>query len=522
MKRLRRRPRRILSRAVIGRAVLLGVAVGLVAEGARAADPEIIVLDEEPAPTAPKKKPQPKPKPKSKPKPKPTSEPTKPAPEPEAEPPAKAPAAAPDGVIVVGKFSGPQGGSVRQWVISALEGDGSIEVVGDGAGTELGPDAKDAQIASGAKQARAKAVITGKVTLQKKVGWGLKLQVRNGLDGTLIEEVKVKGGLLPNLQRNIEKSAPDSLSAPLAKAEAHPVEPEPEDETEAAPSAPLRFSSDDKPEDGAPVDKPSPLYARLGVRVYRRDFSYLDTLQDQYPNGGYPPLLTYKSSPVAPSLSLLVDVFPLAFLTGGMVANVGLSLGFETGFATAATDSTGQTLDISATTLFVGPRYRAFFGEADAKTGDRSDVSPFVAVGSHDFSIGDNLELPNRTPIDLPPNVDYEFFDMGIDSRLLLGGLWLGPFAKFRWVSSVGDIGGPMAFPNAAAWAFAAGINGGIPVFDVFEIAVGLEYLQYAFDFNPVGAERNPIVAGGAIDRYISGWLGVGARLPGTVAKPAP
>lgn len=522
MNRLGPRPVRIFSCAAT-MSVATFVTVALLAESAWAKDPDIIVLDEEPELPPTKPAPKPKPAPPKKPAPKRTAKPErKPAaeakPKPATEAAEKSPAAVPTGnVVVVGKFSGPQGGSVRQWLISALESDTATQVVSGGAGVDLASDAKDADVASSAKQAHAKAVITGKVTLRKRIGWGLILQVRNGLDGRLIEEVKVKGGLLPNLRRNIDKTARESLGPLLAKAEAHPVEPEPEPETS---SEPLHFS-EKKEEDEGSANRPSPLFARLGVRVYRRDFSYSDTLQDVYPNGGYPSLLTYKSNPLAPSLSLLLDAFPLAFLTGGAIANIGLSFGFETGFATAATTTAGQTLDISTTTLFIGPRFRAFFGEPDTKTGERSDVSPFVVVGSHTFDIGDNLGLANRTPLDLPPNVDYQIVDVGADSRLLLDGLWVGPFAKLRWVSSVGDIAGPSAFPNATAWAFGLGVNGGLSVFSLFELVASLEYLQYALDFNPVTADRAPIVAGGALDRYISLWLGVGARLPGTVAAPA-
>ena len=39
----------------------------------------------------------------------------------------------------------------------------------------------------------------------------------------------------------------------------------------------------------------------------------------------------------------------------------------------------------------------------------------------------------------------------------------------------------------------------------------GPRYTRYSFDFNPVSAS-SPVIAGGAVDQYLSGYLGLGVH----------
>jgi hypothetical protein len=57
----------------------------------------------------------------------------------------------------------------------------------------------------------------------------------------------------------------------------------------------------------------------------------------------------------------------------------------------------------------------------------------------------------------------------------------------------------------------------GYRLFSVLDVVGGVDLLRYGFDFNPV-AQNSRYVAGGGLDQYISGWLGV--RLHPAVASP--
>ena len=48
----------------------------------------------------------------------------------------------------------------------------------------------------------------------------------------------------------------------------------------------------------------------------------------------------------------------------------------------------------------------------------------------------------------------------------------------------------------------------------MFSIVAGVDFLRYAFNFNPVPT-TNAVVAGGAVDQYISGYLALRVSISG-------
>ncbi len=55
---------------------------------------------------------------------------------------------------------------------------------------------------------------------------------------------------------------------------------------------------------------------------------------------------------------------------------------------------------------------------------------------------------------------------------------------------------------------------------DSLGIALGIDVYRYGFDFNAI-PETNVVVAGGAVDQYLSGWLGVRWQLGGGASAAA-
>ncbi len=85
-------------------------------------------------------------------------------------------------------------------------------------------------------------------------------------------------------------------------------------------------------------------------------------------------------------------------------------------------------------------------------------------------------------------------------------------------------------FPNVKTQSLEAGATVGYELTSMLDLVAGFDWLRYAFDFNPVpNPPREPsLVAGGAVDQYMSGFIGFRFHLPGkpeesaTPAAPAP
>ena len=55
---------------------------------------------------------------------------------------------------------------------------------------------------------------------------------------------------------------------------------------------------------------------------------------------------------------------------------------------------------------------------------------------------------------------------------------------------------------------------------DSLGLALGVDIYRYGFDFNAI-PEDNVVVAGGAIDQYVTGWLGLRWQLGGGASAAA-
>jgi hypothetical protein len=298
--------------------------------------------------------------------------------------------------VVVLDFQGEQGDQVRKWVVAELKQLPDNEVIADKRARELGrPEGDDAVEA--ARELKAAAFLAGNVSSKKKT-LTLKLTVINGADGSKIEDIEFKGknkaGLKDDISQNLVMRLADPLArskVPEAEAKEKPEEKpekakeeeEPEEEEEEKPEEekPEPEEEADKEPEPAPTepgDRVSPLEIGLGVRGYSRNFDYNDDLFGRQ--------RTHQVD-AAPSVFIYLRWYPLAHGDKqDVLANLGVTGGYEQGFATTTEDADGKELSTSMNAFFVGLRGRLPLG--------RHELGLVPSYGQHKFGISG--ESPNR------------------------------------------------------------------------------------------------------------------------------
>jgi hypothetical protein len=406
--------------------------------------------------------------------------------------------------VAIGAFDGAKSDDVRSAFIDALKKDSSYEVTD---AEDIKTSAKGKAIAEAAKGLAVNAVITGKVSK----GFGLKLKVFNGADGKLLDEVEIKGGALPKLKTNIEKtgaaSVGDALGALKPKVE--------EKKEEEAPAA-----DEEKAEEEAPAEAEvsvgsgttgkgdlSPLDITAGLRPMHRTFTFHQTLADVRPGQGYFQLLKYEL-PLGPTLFIDGNFFPGSLVTKGPAEWIGLTGGFEKGFATQSVYGEGtpdqKTLKTDEQAFYVGARLRFPIGE--------HMLGATGTYGQHSFTL-----LGDEGPFPLIPDVKYSYIKVGLDGTFRFGDFLAGARLGKRFVSSTGALQ-TQWFPNVKTSSLEAGVTVGYRLVSMLDLVAGFDWLRYAFDFNPVPL-RPSYVAGGAVDEYLSGYIGFRFHLPGASEK---
>jgi hypothetical protein len=414
--------------------------------------------------------------------------------------------------VVVLDFQGEQGDQVRKWVVAELKQLPDNEVIADKRARELGrPEGDDAVEA--ARELKAAAFLAGNVSSKKKT-LTLKLTVINGADGSKIEDIEFKGknkaGLKDDISQNLVMRLADPLArskVPEAEAKEKPEEkPEKAKEEEEEPEEEEEKPEEEKPEpeeepdkepEPAPTepgDRVSPLEIGLGVRGYSRNFDYNDDLFGRQ--------RTHQVD-AAPSVFIYVRWYPLAHGDKqGVLANLGVTGGYEQGFATTTEDADGKELSTSMNAFFVGLRGRLPLG--------RHELGLVPSYGQHNFGISG--ESPNRRF----PDVGYKYLGIGIDGRFRISSALVGFHLAHRQLLSTGELESAEWFPEAKGAGFVAGLFGGQSLSDQFDLMAGLDIHRYYIDMNtppaPVPAGTN--IVGGAVDQYLSLWAGISWRLP--------
>ena len=248
---------------------------------------------------------------------------------------------------------------------------------------------------------------------------------------------------------------------------------------------------------GAPVA----LELAVGPRALHRTFDFNDPLSDH--QAGIPKPYAYKLN-LAPAPFVDLALYPAAFATRGLAASFGIVARYEKLVATKTTDANGASFDTLGQQIEVGLRGRLPLGE--------HEVGLTVSGGKHTFHV--TQSDPGPAAGSNVPNVDYTFAGIDADARLRLSPLELGAHVGTRLVFDTGSLGKTW-FSTTKTTSIEAGVSVAYKLTPMFSVVAGADFLRYAFDFNPITAVST-VVAGGAVDQYISGFVALRVSLSGS------
>ena len=345
------------------------------------------------------------------------------------------------------------------------------------------------------------AIITGKVSKG-----GVKLKVLNGADGSVIDEVEIKGAG-GKLKGNLQKEGASAVAAALdaAKGEEPKEEEKPAEEQSNEAAAEAEASAEAS---AAPTGEGlSPFDVTAGLRPIHRTFEFHDTLADNRPNEFFQ-LLKYEL-PLGPALFIDVNWYPGSHFAKGPAEWVGITGGYERTFATQSIYNEGkaneQTLKTDSQQWYVGGRFRLPLGA--------HQLGASATYGQHTFILeGDNANA-------LIPDVKYTNIRVGVDGMFRFGEFLAGARVGKRFVTSTGPLQSSW-FNKVKTDSLEAGVTLGYRLISSLDLVAGFDWLRYAFDFNPVaprpaGLGQESYVAGGAVDEYLTGHIALRFHLPG-------
>lgn len=404
--------------------------------------------------------------------------------------------------IVVRDFEGPRKAQARTWVVRLLDGNAEYDVVSkkklDGAKSKIDGNSQSYQAVS--QELGVAAILEGVVS-HKGVKWKLELNVVDGATGDSLEVLEFNGNFPAGLKKAVNKELLDKLSGPASKAQvAKAAEPEAkqEPEAEAEPKAEEPKAAKDEPKAEEPAQEPSgdrPEAFRISLRggAMNRKFEYTDDL-----NGTLRP---YELG-AAPFVRLDLEWYPWASFADGVGANVGLVGGYQQAFGLSSETTDGGELDTSSNAFDVGLRWRIPLGEQELGVSAR--------YGQQTFELDDG----DRNFI---PSVKYGYVRPALDARIAIGSLFIGLDVGYRFVLDSGEFAEDPWFPDQSVGAVDARLEFGLALGGL-DLLLGARVERYFYTLNPdpenVGVtDDGEAVAGGALDQYLYGYLGVGYRL---------
>jgi hypothetical protein len=418
--------------------------------------------------------------------------------------------------VAVGGFDGPKSADARSAFIEALKKEGSYEVTD---AEDVKASAKSKAVAEAARGLGVDVVITGKVSKG-----GLKLKVI-GADGKVLDEAEIKGGgakLKTAIAKGGAASVADGIGKVAAKKEETPAaedNPAEEPAGDEAKKEEASVSSDDLANAKGGL---SPFDVTAGLRPLHRTFKFHQTIAEVRPAQACPEGSTATNCfkklpsydlPLGPVLFIDLNWFPASHFTTGPAEWIGLTGGFEKGFATHSVYQEGtpqeQTLKTNIQAFYVGARFRLPLGA--------HELGATAVYGQQTFALDGDAAAPRL------PDVKYTYIRPGLEGTFRFGELYFNARVAKRFVSGTGALKS-VWFPNVKTQSLEAGVTVGYRLISTLDLVAGFDWLRYAFDFNPVPARPSleSYVAGGAVDQYLSGFIGFRFHVPGKSDQDAP
>jgi hypothetical protein len=455
--------------------------------------------------------------------------------------------------VAVGRITGPNAAKVRVLVMKVIKDSGWYDVAD---AEDLKPTDSAKNISKLARVLAVDGIVMGKVSPKADLTLGIYKT-----NGRKLDEIVIKGGSLTKLEAALANEFKVTIAGPLADAtggykpdlkEDPPPEMEEEPEPELgsdgrrapaaeAPEAPEASTSPDTVESESTEEAPAeeerksgpskagrtPFEFLAAMRGYRREFTYTDPVGQRDrtppPEGPRPRNLVPYKLPFGPALKLGARIYPGAFVRDDVASYFGAIANFDLGFATGTDleekqpDGTKKVTHLRTATMAwdVGVRVRLPLGPVELGLSGTYGSHSFVLYGDEG---GTGLEP-------LVPDVRYQQIRIGGDLRARLSKLLVGAHFAHRQLLSFDQVDLEYVwFPGAKGRGLDFGLMLGWELLPYLDVVAGTDVVRYGFDFGGVPAEptpcgplgcRAPVVAGGATDTYISGWLGAMVTLGG-------
>jgi hypothetical protein len=428
--------------------------------------------------------------------------------------------------VVVDRFHGADAETARSEVLSALEQEDAVDVVGVQL-LEAQAGALDGSAESYIELSRRlnlSAVVRGKIkrlSTEPKKPYLATLTVINGRDGQLIGKVSFSAGSVAALRARLSiqlwtelgpliqkcASARQSEAAPLAtpapsgegEVSEHRAEPARERQplrsaTEAAGSSGVshktEFSHVPALEVRPSAQRSAILELQASVGALQRTFDYRDEQR-----GALRAYLLHG----APSARFDANFYPFALSSRGAVAGLGLRVAFEPLLAV-----TSRLAERRLTT-------RAYAYQAELVW--RLPLGPLAFAPALGFA-----ERRYEVSESIVPEVAYESLRASVGLRLraawLVGELACGG----RFVLDTGQLGSADWFPDVSGFGWDANAQLGVGIGDWLDLLLGGAAELYRWDFHAPSNATDPSmfpngIAAGASDRYLQALFSVRFRV---------
>lgn len=417
---------------------------------------------------------------------------------------------------VVLPFEGPRSAKARDEVVEALGDEvevvSSREVEATADRLEADSSSADGRVAI-SRELEIDAWVEGSVDRKGK-SFVLTLSVASGDSGEMNEVGDIKAPQAAFV-RKVGAQAWDTISGAISQAQrpAKAAEPEPEpepiaraDEDESE-EEPEEAAEEDQPEEeGEPegddedTERPMALSLDLGLGGFSRDFDYTQNLS----------ALPRYDIAAPPFARLGLEWFPAAHFESGAVAHIGLRAVGQLAFGLSSSPESGTTTDFSTSSnLFeIGARGRLPLGGFQ--------LAADVSYGVHNYQI-DSASANNIEIDPLIPSAGYSYVRLGIDAKIALGdSASLGAGIAFLPLLGLGEI--ETWFPQASGLGMEGNINFAYGLTGALDLMLSLAARRYAVTLEPSvnDATGGRPIAGGIVDQYFAGQLGLRVRLGGT------
>jgi hypothetical protein len=253
---------------------------------------------------------------------------------------------------------------------------------------------------------------------------------------------------------------------------------------------------------------PIALVLDVGARALHRNFDFNDPLSDF--DKTVPAPGSY-SLPAGPVPFIAGGFYPLAFAGRGFLANIGIIGRYEKLIST-----TTVTKSIAADNSVTESKSTTSGQEWEAGLRvrfplDTAELGLAGAYGLQSFHASSVAVGPTNGAA--VPNVDYTFYRLGADGAVRIDAFTIGGHVGTRLVPKTGSLA-KLWFPTTKTTSIEAGLFVGYRLTPLFQVIAGVDFLRYGFDF--VNPGQRPVVAGGAVDQYISGYGALRVTVPGS------